>query len=695
MVRKITPTAGGWGKRSGIADNHRHLEQSASRVLAAAPWSRDAWRDEFCENIADSILRRRSLPRAICVSVRETIAEIVRLETNALQMPRSPPANSVEAVAHRSRQRALVAFSANTDELVQEWSDGLEKILRRILDAVPRNLSHDQFPFTVPLIDLMPNSLEIVGNLVAQLLRFSEDDPFTIRPGSVLAESTKHALLRFNKIADDVARKNPHRLTSPQQSGLTGMALVKTFLVDTPFLNLLVTPVPFCIPRKKWASHGVAIAPPNFGKTQLVSAIAKSFIDQPDPPALFILDPHGDMFKNVLRLDVFHPRHGRLRDRVLILDPADPNGPPRLSFLDYGDTTETGAARAFNFLLASMSSEWSPKQATAAAYMLRLLRLIPGASLDTLRQLVDDDARSASTSVFSHAIHALPDVERDFFLHQFFDNRMRDTKQAMGWKIYNLMASETFRTIFSATYNSFDAEQCIQDKKIVIVNGGEEKLGPEGMATFLQFIVGQFYAASFKRAKIPEDQRHLALMFIDEAHYVFNNALIKSILTECRKFSCGIFAATQLIEQMTPEVKAAVYGATAIRFAGPVSHGDAASLGREMFTDADFIRSMKSVERSHSEWAVQVEGLTDKCAIHVTLPFGMLERAPTMSRPDIENLRALNYARLTAASQRPPARSPTNLASNSAPTPPPLTPPPIPHPPRTPWNSDHGDPEEV
>ena len=175
-------------------------------------------------------------------------------------------------------------------------------------------------------------------------------------------------------------------------------------------------------------------------------------------------------------------------------------------------------------------------------------------------------------------------------------------------------------------------------------------------------------------------------MLIDEAAYVFKNALVKDIFSECRKFSCGLFAATQLIEQMSAEVKAGVYGATAIRFASSVSDGDATALAKEMYCDRDFIRSMKSVDNSHAEWAVQVEGLTNKQAIRLTLPFGIVERAAKMSAADLENVLDLNHVRLTAAAPLPtrfhdgghlPGGTPKSNSPHSA------------------WNSDDGDSEEL
>lgn len=51
----------------------------------------------------------------------------------------------------------------------------------------------------------------------------------------------------------------------------------------------------------------------------------KSLLSREDPPGLVILDPHGDLFRNVLALELFHPDDGRLRDRLTASIPATLN----------------------------------------------------------------------------------------------------------------------------------------------------------------------------------------------------------------------------------------------------------------------------------------------------------------------------------------------------------------------------------
>jgi hypothetical protein len=203
---------------------------------------------------------------------------------------------------------------------------------------------------------------------------------------------------------------------------------------------------------------------------------------------------------------------------------------------------------------------------------------------------------------------------------------MQETKDAIGWKLYSALSSDAFRQMFSASNTSFSADAAMRDRKIVIVKGGRSALGDDGMAVFLQFIVSQFFSAALRRQRIPEEDRHLFVLFADEARHIFNSQT-SSILSECRKWGLGFMAATQVMEQIPGDVKAAIYGTTAIKIAGPVSHNDATVLAREMYTTGEFIRSMKAVERSHADFAFYVQGLTDK-AVRVQVPYGVLEKMP-------------------------------------------------------------------
>lgn len=500
---------------------------------------------------------------------------------------------------------------------------------------------------TVPLYDVLTS----VGNAINQVMvavcyndaLLQDSSLYALRKKLFANEASAHGLSLYER------RKK--KITPVWEMDEPPEKLCDMYLRGTPFLEFFNTQVPFVIPRKTFASHGIILAPPNHGKTQLLGSLISSFLrDTDNRVGCFVLDPHGDLFSTLsVRCDP---------SRLVLLDPD--TSPPPLNFLDFGTSTEAQTLQTFSYLMSSLSGGLSDKQGAIVPYLLKLLRQIPEASLETLRLLVDEKVKNVQHSQFASFILKLPPVDQGFFHSQYYSSRMQETKDAIGWKLYSALSSDAFRQMFSprntsevlqtpsnhasanrgfglSTYpqsipQSFDADAAMRDRKVVLVKGARQSLGDDGMTVFLQFIVAQFFAAALRRERVSPDKRKLCLLFVDEAHHVFNSQTA-NILTECRKYGLGLVAATQVIQQIPEDVKSAIYGATAIKIAGPVSHSDSVLLSREMGqgTTVDFLRSMKAKEASHADWAVYVSGMTEK-AVKVRVPYGALEAMPKFKR---------------------------------------------------------------
>lgn len=481
---------------------------------------------------------------------------------------------------------------------------------QQLLKHLPEPYWGEPNGMTVPLYDALDNVGEAITDFCLPLLY---DCPNSLEPlRKQLFENEAH----MNGLSIRERRKKA--VPAPQERKEPPEELIKLYFAGTPILPLFYAQVPFTIPRKTFASHGIILAPPNHGKTQLLGSLIASFLASDNPPGLFVLDPHGDLFTTL--------RSRVPASRLVCLDPD--TQPPALNFLDFGSSTEAQTLQTFSYLMSSLSGGLSDKQGAIVPYLLKLLRKIPNASLETLRQIVDEKVKGVEKSQFASIIATLPAVDQGFFHNQFYNSRMQETKDAIGWKLYSALSSDAFRQMFSAKTNSFDADAAMRDRKVVLVKGARGALGDVGMQVFLQFIVAQFMAAALRREQLPPAARQLCLLFADEAHHIFNSQTA-NILTECRKYGLGFIAATQVVQQIPDDVKAAIYGATAIKIAGPVSHNDAQILSREMYTSSDFIRSMESVEGSHANWAISVA--PSKKALKVRVPYGALERLPKLN----------------------------------------------------------------
>lgn len=490
-------------------------------------------------------------------------------------------------------RRFLLMYHYGSPALLAE---PIQQILADYAKLIPK-----EGPFSVPIADLLPDLPAFVEKTITRF--FTED-------------IQEHGLYRsLQDKLDANAHDEKGQFIPPTKSKAPSAQLPNIYFKGTPLDRLLDETVPFGIPPERWASHGVIFAPPEHGKTQLIGTLITTFLKEGIAP--IFIDPHGDLFD--LLAD-------RLPD-ALILDP-DKN-PPALNFFDYGELSPIDTLQTFSFLMSALSGGLSDKQGGIVPYLLKLLRVIPNASIETLRLLLDEKPKRMETSRFIDDILKLPDVDQGFFRSQFFSHTMQATKDAIGWKLYAALASDTFRQMFSATTNSFDADAVLRDRRTVLIKGGETSLGEQGMEIFLQFIVSLFYSAAKRRQKIPIEKRTLSVLCVDEAHRVFNPQ-ISNFLTECRKYRVGFLGATQLLEQVPSEVKAALYGATAIRFVGPVAGHDASTLAREMYTTEAFIRSMTAVPNSHAEWAFHLRG-RNHC-YRLKAEYGVVEAMPTFPR---------------------------------------------------------------
>jgi hypothetical protein len=503
-------------------------------------------------------------------------------------------------------------------EVLQE---SFRELLKHLPDAYwsPAQPTADETGPTIPLHDALDDIGHAIMDFAFPIWKAGEDGHFEgIRQKLEANECSMNGLTPYQRRRTSIP--DPWERDEPPDKRCW------LYFHDTPLLDVINVYIPFRIPRKTWASHGIVLAPSGHGKTQLLGSLITGFLSDSDNRiGCFVLDPHGDLFNNLAeRVSA---------ERLVLLDPD--TKPPPLNFLDFGNSTEAQTLQTFSYLMSSLSGGLSDKQGAIVPYLLKLLKRIPAASLETLRQLVDEKVKTAEKSEFYPYISQLDKVDQGFFHNQFYSSRMQETKDAIGWKLYAALSSDAFRQMFGAKQNSVNFDRLIAERKVVVIKGGFDALGEEGMRVFLQFLVAQYYAAGMRRLRLPERERHLNLFICDEASHILTTPIVARMLFDLRKVACGFLAATQVWEQVATDVKAAVLGNTAIKIVGPVQHNDASVLSREMYCDINFIRNMQRSDNApYAPWAVYVNGMTKKAA-RVTVPFGVLERMPKINQDAI------------------------------------------------------------
>jgi hypothetical protein len=129
-------------------------------------------------------------------------------------------------------------------------------------------------------------------------------------------------------------------------------------------------------------------------------------------------------------------------------------------------------------------------------------------------------------------------------------------------KIGQFVSNPLIRNIIGQKKTSFDVRQIMDEKKIFIANLSKGKVG-EGNANLLgSLLITKIYLAAMSRADVDVyEAKNLppCYFYVDEFQN-FANESFASILSEARKYKLALTVAHQYIEQMTDEVKSAVFG---------------------------------------------------------------------------------------------------------------------------------------
>jgi hypothetical protein len=544
---------------------------------------------------------------------RSILTEVLRPDLTPPELPRFD-----EPIAHaqwRDRTRRYL----NTF-----YNGTLEETAAPILNAieiVAKNLPPpSKSALRIPIIDLIPEPAKLIEEII---LGFYRHD---------ILERGHYEQLR--KRLDTNATDDKGNIILPTKSKVPGEELSRHYLHGTPLLTLLTARVPFAIPTEIYKEHGFLFAKSGHGKSQSLRALFTSLLTE--DCALFLIDGNGHLIENIDKV-------AALRERLIILDPEDI---PALNFFKLQGGSREKQMELFFYLFKAIEQGLTERQATMVAYLVDFMHAIPNSTLDTLREVCD-----AKDLPYAEYLKLTPQITQDFFKNQFLgsDQLVRQTKSQIATRLYSLCRNHAFIAMFNAPQNKFDAFRAMQEKKIVIINTDRNKLGDHGSAVFGRFILAQCLAAAFQR---PKHQRHLALIICDEAKAYLDDQSQK-ILSDARAYGLGLLLATQHPDQLADGVRKEVINNTSVKFAGPAAASVVAQLNRDMRCEADFILGMKKKDFSHADWACYVDNVTAR-AIRLRVPFGTVEKLPTLSATEYAELRRANKAAYASDSTTKP-----------------------------------------
>jgi len=322
--------------------------------------------------------------------------------------------------------------------------------------------------------------------------------------------------------------------------------------------------------------HMYIIGKTGMGKSTLLENLAIQDIQNGE--GICFIDPHGGTAETLLE---YIPEH-RVKD-VVYFAPFDQEHPVAFNVME--DIGKDKRPLVASGLIGSFKKVWVDAWSARMEYILSnaLLALLeyPGATLLGVNRMFSD--KEYRQQVVNNVTD--PSV-RAFWVDEFAkytDKFATEATAAIQNKVGQFSANPLIRNIVGQPVSSFDIRKMMDERKIFIVNLSKGRMG-EGNASLIgAMLITKIYLAAMSRADVgPQAVKNLPpfYLYVDEFQS-FANESFADILSEARKYKLALTVAHQYIEQMSDEVRAAVFGNVGSMIAFRVGSYDAEVLEKE------------------------------------------------------------------------------------------------------------------
>jgi len=357
-----------------------------------------------------------------------------------------------------------------------------------------------------------------------------------------------------------------------------------TYFAETDSRNKRI---PFGIKRKDRSRHMYVIGKTGMGKSTLLENMAVQDIKNGEGFAF--IDPHG---KSADLLLEYIPEE-RIKD-VLYFAPFDMEHP--ISFNVMEDVGPDKRHLVVNGLMSAFKKIWVDAWSARMEYILNniLLALLeyPDSTLIGVnRMLADKDYRNkVVANITDPSVKAFWTEE----YAKYTDRFASEAAPAIQNKIGQFVSNPLVRNIIGQPKSTFDIRKMMDERKILIINLSKGRMGESNANLLGSMLITKIYLAAMSRADLGEAdlaaKPHFYL-YVDEFQN-FANESFADILSEARKYKLDLTVAHQYIEQMSEEVRAAVFGNVGTMVSFRVGAFDAEVLEKEyapQFTAEDLV----------------------------------------------------------------------------------------------------------
>ena len=359
--------------------------------------------------------------------------------------------------------------------------------------------------------------------------------------------------------ADEDDERTPYAITN----ALSELGEMRYELEKLKFVPVL--------PYALRTEHHQILASPGHGKSQCITNMILD--DLETDAAIVVIDSQGDLINSLAtRVPA---------DRLILIDPE--TCPPALNIFANGAEGEQETATAielYEYIFSALDAKMTGKQALVYRYLSRLCMTVPGATINTMRDML----QPGGLVDYQEYIDRLGDNARAFFseFQLSRNNQYGDTRQEVLRRLLMVLEGETFSRMLAASEMKINLAREIDAGKVILISTNK-KLLKGGSSLLGRIFLAQVMQAVMSR---PPGARRRTYLYIDEfADYAEDSHILLDLFSQGRKYELGMVVCHQNLDQLTPKLAAAISSSTAIKFAGGVSSTDAGTLANQMRTD--------------------------------------------------------------------------------------------------------------
>ena len=266
-----------------------------------------------------------------------------------------------------------------------------------------------------------------------------------------------------------------------------------------------------------------------------------------------VIDPHGDLAEAVIW---FIPKSRT--NQTIIFDPSDVDSPIAFNMLDNVSAEQRPlvASGLVGIFKKIFGDSWGPRLEHILRNTILALIEYPNTTLISIPLML-------TSEVFRNkVINKITDpVVKNFWRQEYAKMAPNQKTEAAGPilnKVWQFLSSTILRNILWQSKNTFSVRWAMDNKKIIIVNLSKWKIWEDASALLWAMMVTKFQMDAMSRADIPEKERVDFYLYVDEFQN-FATDSFATILSEARKYKLNLVMANQYIDQMSEEVRWAVF----------------------------------------------------------------------------------------------------------------------------------------